>query len=92
MVIEQRLSLLELLNMFPSSAPPLALVLDQLAPLAARHYSVSSSPLNPAHASQAHFAFCPSRPAGGAAPFRFSIENLFPWRFCTARRRLKALF
>ena len=55
--IDKRTTLLELLRAYPSAHPPLALVLDQLSPLAPRHYSISSSPLNPAHSAQVHFAF-----------------------------------
>eukprot|EP01132_Coremiostelium_polycephalum_P003985 gene3985-4986_t len=45
-LISQRVGLLELLNMFPSSYPPLSYLLDILSPLAPRDYSLSSSPLH----------------------------------------------
>ena len=41
----QRLSLIELLEMFPSCQPPLELLLASLPPLQPRFYSIASSPL-----------------------------------------------
>lgn len=44
-ILEQRLSLAEVLELIPSAAPTLAALLDLLPPLPARYYSVASSPL-----------------------------------------------
>ena len=50
-----RPSLLEILNDFPSSRPPLAHLLDILPPLLPRYYSISNSPLS--SPSRLHFCF-----------------------------------
>lgn len=50
-----RLTLLELLERFPSCQPSLAHLFDSLPPLKPRYYSIASSPLE--HHQRAHFAF-----------------------------------
>jgi len=50
-----RLTLLELLEQFPSCQPPLAHLFDSLPPLKPRYYSIASSSL--VHNQRAHFAF-----------------------------------
>lgn len=44
-VSSQRLTLPEVLELFPSCLPSLAVLLDLLPPMAPRYYSVASSPL-----------------------------------------------
>ncbi|CAK4645707.1 unnamed protein product [Aphanomyces euteiches] len=51
----QRLSLLEVLALFPSCQPSLELVLSLLPTLSPRYYSIASSPLN--HANRVQIAF-----------------------------------
>jgi sulfite reductase alpha subunit-like flavoprotein len=44
-VEQQRLTLLDLLNLFPTCRPPLAHLLSAASPLPPRMYSIASSPL-----------------------------------------------
>ncbi len=44
-VLQKRKSVFDLLDEFPAAAPPFGAVLETLAPLAPRYYSISSSPL-----------------------------------------------
>jgi len=56
-VLEEGLTLLELLGRYPSCAPPLGLLLELLPPLMPRYYSLSTTPLAAAGASSLGFAF-----------------------------------
>ena len=56
-ILEEGLTVLELLAAYPSCKPPLELVLELLPPLAPRYYSLSSSPLSPNGPSSIGFAF-----------------------------------
>ncbi|OCT76208.1 hypothetical protein XELAEV_18031404mg [Xenopus laevis] len=65
---DNSISILDLLNAFPSCNPPLNLLIEHLPKLQARPYSAASSPLY--HPGKVHFVFtvvefptCPDRPA-----------------------------
>ncbi|KAE8597538.1 hypothetical protein XENTR_v10016503 [Xenopus tropicalis] len=65
---DNSISILDLLNVFPSCSPPLNLLIEHLPKLQARPYSAASSPLY--HPGKVHIVFtvvelptCPDRPA-----------------------------
>lgn len=63
LIEDQRLSLLDLLMLYPSAHPPLGALLSALNPLMPRYYSVASSPL--AHAGVVTVAFTVVQVRGG---------------------------
>lgn len=72
---QQRLSLLDVLALFPSCCPPLAQLLTSLPALPPRAYSISSSPLMRPNIASITFTVVDYRTGKGGAIRRYALPR-----------------